>query len=69
MDTINVPETIKALRQKARLTQKQIASAIGCSQANVSYLENAAAKEPNPSSKVVNGLKRLMQEHAASLEA
>lgn len=68
MDTFDIPKEIADLRKKAKLTQKEIAIELGCSQANVSYLQNTKAPRARPSAKVVDGLKRLRKLHSAALD-
>lgn len=66
---MDISQTIKALRKKAKLTQQQIAEEIGCSQPNVSYLEKTPASRARPSNRVVEGLKKLAEKHSQSLAA
>jgi transcriptional regulator with XRE-family HTH domain len=64
---MNTSTTIKDLRIKAGLTQKEIADEVGCSQPNISYLENRTANNPRDSHKIVNALKRLVEKHKVAL--
>ncbi|ABO60583.1 helix-turn-helix domain-containing protein (plasmid) [Burkholderia vietnamiensis] len=60
---MHTSKTISALRTKAKLTQKQIASALGCSQPHVHYLEHGDVKKPRTSAAMVDGLKALCAKH------
>lgn len=64
---MQISTTIRALREKAGLTQKQIGDAIGRTQAHVSHLEHHPAKKPRITAEVADGLKRLVSEHAEKL--
>lgn len=65
---MQISTAIRALREKAGLTQKQIGDAIGRTQAHVSHLENHTAANPRVSAEVVEGLKRLTRKHAKKLK-
>jgi transcriptional regulator with XRE-family HTH domain len=62
MDTINIPFTVKGLRQ-AGLTQTQIGRELGLSQTSVSDMEAGKAGIKRPSYQVISGLERLAKEH------
>lgn len=62
MDTLNIPFTLKGLRQ-AGLTQTQIGRELELSQTSVSDMEAGKAGVKRPSYKVISGLERLAREH------
>jgi transcriptional regulator with XRE-family HTH domain len=64
---MQVDEELKALRDKAKLTQEQIAKALGCSQSNVSYMMKRKAKNPRPSARLVDAINTLKALHADAL--
>ncbi|KVN83473.1 helix-turn-helix domain-containing protein [Burkholderia ubonensis] len=64
---MQISADIRALREKAGLTQKQIGDAIGRTQAHVSHMENHPAKKPRTSAEVVEGIKRLKRKYAKKL--
>jgi transcriptional regulator with XRE-family HTH domain len=66
---MQVSESIRALRTKAGLTQQSIAEALGCTQPHVHYLETAEVKNPRPSKRIADGIKRLCKKHARALNA
>jgi transcriptional regulator with XRE-family HTH domain len=66
---MQIAEEIRALRQKAGLTQKEIAAAINRSQAHVSHLENHPANNPRPSADIVAGITKLKRRYARRLAA
>lgn len=63
---MDIQQTVKTLRHVVGLTQAAIAKEIGCSQPTVNTLEHEGAVRP--SYKVVSGLQRLREQHAASFE-
>jgi hypothetical protein len=62
MDTINIPYTVKGLRQVG-LTQTQIGRELGHSQTSISDREAGKAGVKRPSYQVISGLQRLAAEH------
>lgn len=58
MDTENIKLIIVFLQSKG-LTQKQIATELGCSQSNISSFLHGKQGTVRPSSKVVDGLRKL----------
>jgi transcriptional regulator with XRE-family HTH domain len=64
---MQVDQELKALRDKAKLTQEQIGVAINRSQSQVSYLMKRKAKNPRPSADVVAGIEALKALHADAL--
>jgi transcriptional regulator with XRE-family HTH domain len=65
MDTLNIPFTVKGLRQ-AGLTQTQIGRELGLSQTSVSDMEAGKAGIKRPSYQVTVGLLRLAAEHGVA---
>lgn len=55
---MNIENSLKAL-MKSGLTQRDIAEALGCSQAHVSDMANGKAGMKRPSAKIVEGIERL----------
>jgi len=60
---MNIKKSILLLQSKD-ITQAEIASSVGCTQSNISHLiKSKARRNPNPSKKVVDGLRKLLAEH------
>ncbi|PRC92643.1 hypothetical protein S2091_2698 [Solimicrobium silvestre] len=59
---MNIQKTISLIKS-AGLTQSQIAKFVGCSAPNISDLANGVHGQVRPSSKVVDGLRKLLSEH------
>ena len=66
---MQVDVELKALQEKAGLTQEQIAQAIGRTQSSVSYMMKRRAKNPRTPADVVDGINALKAKHAAALAA
>jgi len=54
---MNIQHVISLLQSKAKLTQAEIASEIGCSQSNISTCKRVSTR---PSNKLVSGLHGLL---------
>ena len=59
---MNITKTISLLKSKG-LTQAAIAKSIGCSQPTISDLAHGVHGQVRPSSKVVDGLRKLLAEN------
>ncbi len=67
--TLHPAQVIRALREKAGLTQQAIADELGCSQPHVHYLESRDVKSPRTSAAIAEGLKKLREKYATQLAA
>lgn len=61
---MDIENSLKAL-MKSGLTQRDIADALGCSQAHVSDMANGKAGLKRPSVKIAEGIERLKRIHKA----
>jgi transcriptional regulator with XRE-family HTH domain len=59
-------QKVIALLQSKGMTQLEIGSSIGCTQANISAFARGKHGSIRPSSKVVDGLRKLLAEHGLS---
>ena len=59
---MNVQKTILLLQSKAGLTQSKIALSLGCHPSNISCFARGKHGSVRPSSKTVDGLRRLLAE-------
>jgi transcriptional regulator with XRE-family HTH domain len=64
---MNIQEMVLLLQSKGNLTQLEIASSIDCSQSNISAISHGK-RALRPSSKTVDGLRRLLAEKGLTAE-
>lgn len=63
---MDIQKVIALLQSKGGMTQLEIGSSIGCTQANISAFARGKHGSIRPSSKVVDGLRKLLVEKGLS---